>query len=136
MKLVINKCYGGFGLSVKGIQRWAELSGRPCYFFRLLAGRMLVSITAAEAEGEFCSHAYDIPDPAVDMPHEDHQRYALNPDTRRDNTFLVQVVEELGAAANGRHAKLAVVEIPDDVDWTIEEYDGQEWVAERHRTWS
>jgi hypothetical protein len=28
-----------------------------------------------------------------------------------------------------------VVTIPDDVAWTIEEYDGNEWVAEVHRTW-
>ena len=30
---------------------------------------------------------------------------------------------------------LKIIEIPDDVDWIIEEYDGNEWVAEKHRTW-
>ncbi len=25
--------------------------------------------------------------------------------------------------------------IPDDVKWQIEEYDGLEWIAEKHRTW-
>jgi len=30
---------------------------------------------------------------------------------------------------------LAIVEIPDDVEYTIEEYDGNEHVAEAHRTW-
>jgi hypothetical protein len=45
------------------------------------------------------------------------------------------VVLELGEAANGRCAELKVVEIPDDVEWQIEEYDGLEWVAEKHRTW-
>jgi hypothetical protein len=28
-----------------------------------------------------------------------------------------------------------VVEIPDGVEWEIAEYDGLEWVAEKHRTW-
>lgn len=28
-----------------------------------------------------------------------------------------------------------VVEIPSDVDWTIEEYDGSETIVEKHRTW-
>jgi hypothetical protein len=28
-----------------------------------------------------------------------------------------------------------VVQLPADVDWIVEEYDGQEWIAERHRTW-
>lgn len=48
--------------------------------------------------------------------------------------LLVQVVEELGDRAGGPCACLKVVEIPADVKWTIEEYDGLEWVAEAHRT--
>ena len=38
--------------------------------------------------------------------------------------------------ANGNHANLKIVEIPGDVKWHVEEYDGNEWVAEDHRTWS
>lgn len=53
----------------------------------------------------------------------------------RDDPFLLQVVTALGEEANGKYAKLKIVEIPEDVKWTIEEYDGQEWVAEAHRTW-
>jgi hypothetical protein len=55
----------------------------------------------------------------------------------RNDPILLQVIHQLGEkACSGRHADLAVVEIPDDVEWTIEEYDGKEWVAEVHRTWS
>ena len=57
-------------------------------------------------------------------------------DIERNDPILIQVVEEMGIEANGRHAELKVVEIPDDVEWLIEEYDGSEWVAEQHRTWS
>jgi len=53
----------------------------------------------------------------------------------RDDPVLIEVVERLGKEADGAHAKLKIVEIPDDVEWTIEEYDGVEWVAEVHRTW-
>ena len=53
----------------------------------------------------------------------------------RNNPILVEVVEQLGEAANGDFAVLKVIEIPDDVQWTIEEYDGAEWIAEKHRTW-
>lgn len=53
----------------------------------------------------------------------------------RNDPDLVAVVEELGEAANGRFSKLRVVEIPDGVEWQIEEYDGLEWIAEKHRTW-
>jgi hypothetical protein len=30
---------------------------------------------------------------------------------------------------------IEVLEIPDDVDWIVCEYDGVEWIAEKHRTW-
>lgn len=53
----------------------------------------------------------------------------------RDCPVLVRIVEEMGEAADGRYATLKVLEIPNDADWYIEEYDGSEWVAERHRTW-
>lgn len=48
---------------------------------------------------------------------------------------LVQVVEELGEKANGSFANLIVVEVPDDVNWVIEEYDGYETIEEVHRSW-
>jgi hypothetical protein len=54
----------------------------------------------------------------------------------RDDPALVQTVEELGEAANGYYAKLAVIEIPEGVKWEIQEYDGLEHVAEKHRVWS
>lgn len=54
----------------------------------------------------------------------------------RDDPALVQMVTELGTAANGPYASLKIVEIPDDVAWTIEEEAGREEVAEAHRTWS
>jgi hypothetical protein len=61
-------------------------------------------------------------------------------DVRRDDPILIQIIEDTGlSAAAGEYSKLSIVEIPDDVPadgWTIMEYDGIEWVAEKHRTWS
>lgn len=54
----------------------------------------------------------------------------------RDDPRLVQVVETLGEGANGPYAKLKVIEIPDDVEWEIGEYDGIEHVREMSRTWA
>ena len=54
----------------------------------------------------------------------------------RDDPHLVEAVELLGAASAGSFADLKVVEIPDDVEWNIQEYDGLEWIAEKHRTWN
>ena len=89
VKIVINICWGGFGLSDKAM----EFLG-PTY----------------ANKGDW--------------------------DIRRDDPNLVACVEKLGVAANGNHASLRIVEIPDDVDWGIHNYDGSEHVEEKHRTWS
>lgn len=54
----------------------------------------------------------------------------------RSHPILISVIEEMGGRANGVGADIQIVDIPDDVQWTIQEYDGLEWVAEKHRTWS
>lgn len=67
MKIVINRCFGGFGLSRSAVKRIAELSGRPCYFFTHARDkdRMLLDSYAPLAEGEepFMWMAFDIPNP-------------------------------------------------------------------------
>ena len=57
-------------------------------------------------------------------------------DIPRDCPHLVAMIEEQGTAINGAYSSLKIVEVPDDVEWEIAEYDGNEWVAEKHRTWS
>lgn len=91
--IVINDCYGGFGLSTRAISAYVTMAGIK--------------------ENDFSDR--DIP---------------------RDDPYLVKIVKEMGMAANGPHANLKIVEIPGDVEWLIQEYDGAEWVAEKHRTWS
>jgi hypothetical protein len=57
-------------------------------------------------------------------------------DIERNDPVLLQVIDQLGVkACDGNYAELKVVEVPDDVKWVIEEYDGKEHVAECHRTW-
>lgn len=56
----------------------------------------------------------------------------------RNDKDLIEVIEELGSkVASAEYAELRIVEIPDGVDWVIECNDeiGNEWVAERRRTW-
>ena len=53
----------------------------------------------------------------------------------RDDEHLIAVVELMGSEASNKYSELKIVEIPDDINWYIEEYDGKEWVAERHQTW-
>ena len=56
-------------------------------------------------------------------------------DIPRDDKLLVMLVEKMTPAEREIQG-LKVVEIPDDVEWEINEHDGNEWVAEKHRRWS
>ena len=90
--VVINTCYGGFGLSGRAVRDYKDMAG-------IIDDKW---------------YERDIP---------------------RDDPYLIKIVRDLGMAANGAHANLKIVEVPPDVEWQIEEYDGNEWVAEKHRIW-
>ena len=139
MKLVINKCFGGFGLSPLATKELAKAHGRKCYFFTNIRDKngkinltKLGKITLKEAEAAFFWMAYDHPkgDEAEGEHYIDHGHQLDRADPK-----LVEIVERLGNKANGSHAELSIIEIPDGTEYTIEEYDGMEHVAEVHRTW-
>lgn len=117
MKVVINICFGGFGLSDAAVERYAELKGIN-----------LVKTQEGRSFGGASWYIHGIED-------NEHyfSSYSIGGD--RADPILIQVVEEMGDAANGSAAELKIVEIPDDVQWFIDEYDGVEHVAEAHRTW-
>ncbi len=140
MKIVINSCHGGFGLSHKAIVRYLEMQGKKVWIEENedWEGRFNYWLVpkkdrVANAESEFWT-----------MSIEEKRKYNQawseqvfnDHNIERNDPFLVRVVEELGLDANNRYSELKVVEIPDDVEWQIDEYDGSEWVSEKHRTWS
>ena len=86
MKVVINTCFGGFGLSEEAMK---YLGAKNSYEY-------------------------------------------IND---RTNPKLVECVETLGDEADRYSSCLKVVEIPDDVEWEIYNYDGKESIHEKHRVW-
>jgi len=113
MKIVINADYGGFGLSDEAIRLYLTKSGKPW----------------EEESREPSGLTYFWLNKA-------NEELFWENDLTRDDPLLVEIVENLTSEkASGRFAELKIVEIPDDVDWYIEEHDGREWVSERHRTW-
>lgn len=150
VKVVINKCYGGYSLSRLALVRLQELRGEPCHFmqdknYRLRHARSRIGkpklpplwweVTLKEVEAQKCSDIEVVPcrDPKIG-PWEEGNYIDHRPDNRND-PLLVQVVEELGDKANGECAKLRVVDIPDGVSYEIHDYDGIESIEEVHRSW-
>jgi hypothetical protein len=124
MKLVICDQHGGFSLSEKA-------------YLRLLS----VGHPEAEKEAKWRKEAEEKNDDSFRLMKDAKARGSKMFDSycrdiKRDDLALVKLVEELGNEAAGSCASLKIVDIPDDVKWEIEEYDGAEWVSEQHRRWS
>jgi hypothetical protein len=139
MKVVVNRCYGGFSLSPRAISELAKLDGKTAYFFKYSGYNPTTyeAISLEDATGQtFGITAFDSPDLPTDE-NDYWKNHNLNSRSdARDDPKLVQVVEMLGSeVASGSLAELEVVEIPDGTDWVIDEYDGMEHVEEAHRSW-
>ena len=85
MKFVLNKCYGGFGLSEKAKDELkAKLNLKEFFDWEIA----------------------------------------------RNNETLIEIVERLGAEANGGFSDLKVVNIPDEnTDYNMDDYDGIETIT-------
>ena len=148
MKIVINTCFGGFGLSHVGVMKYAELKGITLYSWldeitlkytptaTVFDDNMLVHYATVPCEQykkhNAKWHAAKIEDRAA----LGDGGYFSECDIKRDDPALIEVVRTLGEKAYGGCASLGIVEIPDGTDWQIEEYDGNEYIAEKHNTWS
>jgi hypothetical protein len=141
-RIVINDCFGGFGLSEEAVAAYLQLLGKPVWpeDNKQYKGMGLVTYWLIPPEADRVDSSpsnWDEMTTAERTAHNQaYQQQVFDPNNiDRDDAYLVQVIKELGDLASGKHAKLKVVEIPAYVDWQIEEYDGNEWVAEVHRTW-
>ena len=135
MKLVINSCFGGFSLSDAAVKRFYELKGRTASFF-IQEG--MSGPYKPKTDQTFMNYAFDVPNPN-DFKKKDlwNNHYLTSRPENRSDPHLVQTVEELGSnAASGSAAKLKVIEIPDGIDWELNEYDGIESVHQTHQSWS
>jgi len=130
MKIVINECYGGFGLSNEAILRLLDLGSDYVktieprdYYGKDWEKRFQNDLDGKRSWGPIIKDGKIVLDEYRDQD-------------ARNCPFLIQVVEEMGEASFGNFAKLKIIEVPDDLDLEIDNYDGVEHIAEAHRTWS
>lgn len=119
MKVVINRCFGGFGLSEEAFE--LLLNKKGIEYEKVPAKRIGLGKFDYYAKGH--------------VGEDEHYLWDNDFCQDRSDADLVAVVEQLGEKADGWAAELVIVEVPDDVKWHIHEYDGSEHVAEDHRTW-
>jgi len=116
VKIAINTRHGGFGLS-------------NLAFEKLLKRK---SIAFEKSSDNIFFHYYD----AGHLGDENHYLSPWEFFSNRADADLIAIIEELGSEqASGELASLKIVQIPNNVEWEIHDYDGREYVAEKHRKW-
>ena len=118
-------------MSKWGIKRYRELKGLQTYFYR----GDLFSVPNHQLPEIMKKEYKDLSEEERNLYHAAKDEIFISPyfDVNRDDPFIVRTVEEDPCRASGSYAQLVVVKIPDDVRWTIDEYDGFESVHEVHR---
>jgi hypothetical protein len=107
MKVAINVCFGGFGLSEEAAD------------FMVARGDTEMAATLKDYKSYAGLSGFSCPYRGV-----------------RNDPTLIEAIETLGDKANGDYSELKVVEIPDGIEWEIDNYDGLETIEEKHRSWS
>lgn len=106
MKVLVNECYGGYGVSVEAGKLWLDRKG--------------IEYTIEEDD-------YNL---IVNI--QGQKEYMSTYISRTDET-LIEIFEEKGSEfVSGPHAELALEEIPDGCGYDIHEYDGTEYI---NSTW-
>lgn len=107
-KIVINACYGGFGLSDAAVRLARKLSGNPKWMDITLKGE----IGPDGRRSPFTT--------------------GFNFDAARTDPILVEVVETLAGGASDEFSHLVTVEIEPGTRYRIRDYDGNEFVETKN----
>jgi hypothetical protein len=140
-EVVINKCFGGFGLSYEATMEYAKLRGFKLYAytdgrdkngnklsFDLPNKDRLIEIKSEkEAKEAFIVYYYK---------DKNFKEHFFDSDIERDDPYLIKVVKKLEEKANDNFAELKIVKIPFDIKYTIDDYDGAESIEEEHKIWN
>lgn len=139
MKIVINRCFGGYELSYEAMMEYAKLK---C--IKLYAYYQRYNINISMEENPYIEYTGIGEKPyllhyatkKIKNSNELNKYYFSENKIERTDIMLIRVVEKLGNKANGEHADLKIITIPDNIEYEITDYDGIETVEEKHRSWN
>lgn len=134
MKVVINACFGGFNLSRPAERMLVAMEcphmkrHEPKEYFGSKDWEEMFRKDQERSETGIMGRSLVVDGKIITNEHR-------HDDKSRSCPALAAVIETMGADANGPCAKLEVIEIPDGVDFVVDEYDGNESIHEKHRSW-
>lgn len=136
MKIVLNKCFGGFGVSHEGKMEYYKRAGltafpyvdtsrfdKPSKFERYVGQKIGMMNTVLYLKNDPEVESFKASWKEVD---EKYGYHSLDFEDLRTDEAFVSVVEDLGEKADGSFSNLEVYEIPDGAEYSIHDYDGVE----------
>ena len=134
MKVILNKCFGGFGLSYEAYKLYAKKKGLELFAYEL--GPNLTYRRANAKESFLVTYTTrDCGDNPKFTDETEWKDVLYLSSEHREDPVLIEVVEELGDEANTTFSNLRIVDIPDGMDYVIDEYDGIETLHARVKEW-
>lgn len=121
MKIAINTCFGGFTVSREVVEK-LRAKGHKI----IIDGEFYNDGSGPRTDGD--RWGYHIYNENFGIDDENHYAHRSHPD-------LIKAIEE-SKNPSGSLSKIEIVEIPDNVKWEIDDYNGMESVHETHRIWS
>jgi hypothetical protein len=134
-KIVLNGCYGGFGLSYEAMYLYLMAKGKGAYFYvdvssyngytkeqKYVLTHLDDLLTMDTSRYVYCSTK----DQGKIIDHFPDDIFNFR-DINRDDPDLIDVIEVMGSdAASGRFASLEIHELPIGIMYKIDSYDGLE----------
>lgn len=136
-KVILNKCYGGFDVSYIAYKRYCEKKHLPLFVYKMSIDTGSITYEKVKDLDKFNSaftyyFTKDYGDRLTKLPEDNHLYLSRE---HREDPVLIEVIEELGNEASGSFGDLVIVEIPDDLDYVIDDYDGIETLHQRVQEW-
>jgi len=140
MKIVINRCYGGFGLSPEAVKLYFEKMNIPIYVVQMKEKEdwdwdKPKEYTLLDKNKYNSLFPWFTTKPLNDDGTMVEGSHFFIHNIERTDPILIDVVEELGEKSWDGTSELEVVEIPDGIGYYINDYDGLESIHESHRSW-
>ena len=137
MEVVINGCFGGFGISNLALLELIKMNSK------IVAKQTFKKYYGSDKDYETDKVKLEVfKDGFFSRPfsngvlYDNKFVYYVSYELKRNSPDLIKVVKKLKEKANGHCAELKIVEIPDGVDFVIDEYDGIESIHEKHESWN
>jgi hypothetical protein len=120
MKVILNRKYGGFGLSQKALERLKKQGWTVTNFKEDHTPIDRRADLLLKPKGTTYGHVSE------EILYVNWWKHQENSNEFRTRPDLIALIEKLGHDANGKHANLQIEQVDNDYYWEVKSFDGME----------